>query len=296
MLMLATALGLAGCHAPDLATFNTSRLAQTQAGAWENGQLRIHTLVDSDDKRKLFQSLVQQQELVSELTGLQFSGTERPIDVYLFRDLPTMQEFTRQSAPTLANRRAFFVSTPDALRIYACFSPRLAVDLRHEVTHGYLHSVAEDIPLWIDEGLAEFFEVDQCGDEGQSDRNGERGSPDLKKLPQINAPHVQMLVAAMADGSWQPSLQRLEAMVDPMELTQLDYAECWLWTHYLASSESGRKLVRQKFDAMQSVLSSKPRWTDSVAAWESEHHKTVGDHLQSLEQVPNAQSSQFSQR
>ncbi|GIT30210.1 MAG: hypothetical protein Ct9H300mP1_22560 [Planctomycetaceae bacterium] len=32
-------------------------------------------------------------------------------------------------------------------------------DLRHEFTHGVLHSSLKRVPLWLDEGLAEYFEV-----------------------------------------------------------------------------------------------------------------------------------------
>ena len=36
---------------------------------------------------------------------------------------------------------------------------RLEEDLRHEATHALLHVAVGDLPLWLDEGLAEYFEV-----------------------------------------------------------------------------------------------------------------------------------------
>ena len=34
-----------------------------------------------------------------------------------------------------------------------------ADDLRHEMTHAYLHAVVPNVPLWLDEGLAKYFEL-----------------------------------------------------------------------------------------------------------------------------------------
>ena len=45
------------------------------------------------------------------------------------------------------------------LVVYAQGGDRLADDLRHEMTHAYLHSVVPDVPLWLDEGLAKYFEL-----------------------------------------------------------------------------------------------------------------------------------------
>ena len=38
----------------------------------------------------------------------------------------------------------------------------LAVDLRHETTHAVLHGLLPMVPLWLDEGLAEYFEAPEA--------------------------------------------------------------------------------------------------------------------------------------
>ena len=43
--------------------------------------------------------------------------------------------------------------------VYTYWGNRIQQDLRHELTHAILHSVLKDVPLWLDEGLAEYFEV-----------------------------------------------------------------------------------------------------------------------------------------
>ena len=49
---------------------------------------------------------------------------------------PLLQSFSAISQP-----RAFFVESDTRLNIYAYWGDRVAEDLRHEVTHGYLHAM-----------------------------------------------------------------------------------------------------------------------------------------------------------
>src|SRR5947199_3220316 len=71
----------------------------------------------------------------------------------------------RTRYPDLPKRRAFFVAQPrtvggtDDLLVYTFWGDRVRQDLRHELTHALLHCVLKDVPLWLDEGLAEYFEV-----------------------------------------------------------------------------------------------------------------------------------------
>ena len=70
-----------------------------------------------------------------------------------------VRSFFRDRYPDFPKRRAFFVETDTQLAVYAQWGDRVAEDLRHEVAHGYLHAIVPSIPLWLDEGLAEYFEV-----------------------------------------------------------------------------------------------------------------------------------------
>jgi len=103
---------------------------------------------------------------------------------------------------------------------------RIAEDLRHEVAHGYLHASVPNLPLWLDEGLAEYFEV----------HRGQRG---------LNQPHVDLLLARLDDADWQPNLTRLERLTDVSGMTQLDYAESWAWVHWMLETAPQRKTALQ---------------------------------------------------
>ena len=77
---------------------------------------------------------------------------------------------------------------------------------------------AADLPLWLDEGLAEYFEV-------EDGRNLEH----LAKLPDD-----------LANG-WAPDLKRLESFKDVRRMTPRDYRESWAWVHYcLNGSNQGK--------------------------------------------------------
>ena len=95
-------------------------------------------------------------------------------------------------------------------------------DLRHEVAHGYLHAVAPGLPLWLDEGLAEYFEVP-------------RG------LGGLNRPHVDLLSDMAEHDGWQPNLVRLEKLTDAAQMDQRDYAESWAWVYFMLHSPPERR-------------------------------------------------------
>ena len=61
--------------------------------------------------------------------------------------------------PRVPYRRALFVKSGSRGRVFAYEHEDLAVDVRHESTHALLHASLPMVPLWLDEGLAEYFEV-----------------------------------------------------------------------------------------------------------------------------------------
>ena len=61
--------------------------------------------------------------------------------------------------PDIPYRRALFIKEHGLAGLYAYRHADLAVDLRHECTHAMLHASLPYVPLWLDEGLAEYFEA-----------------------------------------------------------------------------------------------------------------------------------------
>jgi hypothetical protein len=182
---------------------------------------------------RLLEELRVLRTTVSTKLGLPIS--DEPIHVYLFSTADKFEAFFRTHHPNLPRRRAFFVETDTRLSVYAYWGDRVAEDLRHEVVHGYLHAVVPNLPLWLDEGLAEYFEVP-------------RG------MAGLNRPHVQQLIARGVD--WRPDLVRLEQLKTTEEMTQADYAESWAWVHMLLESTPERREVLRNY--LQGLMQSAP--------------------------------------
>ena len=149
----------------------------------------------------------------------------RPVVVYLFRDQQRYADFMQSRHPTLPPRRAFFIGTTTELAVYAFYGEKTSEDLRHEYTHGLLHASLKTVPLWLDEGLAEYFE-----------------SP-ANTPGHLNGEHVARLSSALQNG-WKPDLARLEKLEDVSEMQRADYQEAWAWIHFfLHGSEDGRGVL-----------------------------------------------------
>ena len=150
---------------------------------------------------------------VRETLGLKVDPGEHPVEIYILDDRKSFDHFLTFYYPDLPHRRAFFLANGDQRVVYTFFGDRLEEDIRHEATHALLHFAIGDIPLWLDEGLAEYFE-------GPSERKG------------LNPEHVARLPGDIAAG-WTPDLARLESLKSVRQMTPRDYRESWAWVHYL---------------------------------------------------------------
>jgi hypothetical protein len=180
------------------------------------GQLVIHGDVPLAEYRRLFDELTAQRDEIFRRLGL--SSSRKLIDVYLFDGEERFEEFMRLHHPEFPNRRAFFLETDARFTVYAQLGDRMADDLRHEVSHAYLHSVVPEIPLWLDEGLAKYFEVP-------------------RKKHGLNRPLLDRFQHLAQNGHWQPNLRRLEKFSSTYNMTQDDYVEAWAWVHFLLEAE-----------------------------------------------------------
>jgi hypothetical protein len=149
---------------------------------------------------------------------LQLPPSGVTVQVYLFEDKERYERFMQLRHPDLPKRRAFFVVQPrriggaEDLSVYTYWGDRIQQDLRHELTHALLHCALKDVPLWLDEGLAEFFEVPP----------GWNG---------INLQHTEQL-----RGQAKFDLDRLELLSDVRQMNPSEYREAWAWTHLMLRS------------------------------------------------------------
>jgi len=190
------------------------------------GQLVFHSDFELPRDHRLVRDLVAERDDICGMLSLPVS--DERIDVHLYHDAETYRRMLARHFPSVPSRRAFFLKTDTRLAVYAHWSDRVAEDLRHEVAHGYLHAVVPDLPLWLDEGLAEFFEVPR----------GQNG---------LNRPHLDLLCDMKAHNGWEPDLGRLERLTDASQMDQRDYAEAWAWAYFLLQSSPERRELLTRY-------------------------------------------------
>ena len=223
-------------------------------------QLVIHCDFEVPARHRLLDELsARREDLRRELA---YASSDEPIHVYLFEDADRFHEFVREERPDFPNRRAFFVETDTRLEVYAHWGGYVGEDLRHEVTHAYLHSVLPSIPLWLDEGLAEYFEVPR----GRQGLNRDHLSRVVAK-PAVGEGGVVVTPVNPRDALYRtPDLTRLESLHSDQFLPQDDYAECWAWVHFLLQSTPEAKLLLREYlyrlhvDGSTVPLSSRMAW------------------------------------
>lgn len=189
---------------------------------FRKGALIFHSDAEVSENHPLFLELASFPEEVCRV--LELPVTDKPIHIYLFKDRLAFETYIHVEFKDIPSRRALFVKRPgttlqrqETLQVLAFWGDRVQDDLRHELTHATLNGVLQELPLWLDEGLAMYFEVGVAA-QGKHQRV-------------LNA-----LEPALNEGSWKCDLQRLEGLKDVSQMGLADYQEVWAWVHYLMHS------------------------------------------------------------
>ncbi len=149
------------------------------------------------------------------------------IELCLFKDETSYIRFLKDVLPKAPlDRRALYVKDggkPGVLLVQR--TKDFEIDLRHEMTHAIIHASIANVPIWLDEGLAKYFEPVP---EERSAKN-----PYLKTV-RWNAKFGAV-----------PSLARLEKLEDIGEMGSREYRDSWSWVHFLIhhSPQSHRLLA-----------------------------------------------------
>ncbi len=173
--------------------------------------------------------------LVTELTGLRkdleqtlrLPPSREPIHLFLFAEKETYQEYLRIHFPKAPDRRALFIKARGPGMVFAHCGTDFEIDVRHECTHAVLHAALPDLPLWLDEGLAEYFEV-----AAENRRDGNSHATAVKGLAKLGE---------------LPRLEELESLTEINQLGRREYREAWAWTHFCLEGPAAAKQELQNF-------------------------------------------------
>jgi len=163
------------------------------------------------DLTSLFQEL-SALELELQRT-LAVPAAAQTVDVFLLEDKPAHQRVLAEFFPRVPYRRALYVQRGGRGSVYAYRHSEVAVDLRHECTHALLHTNLAMVPLWLDEGLAEYFEM---------------------PAPQraFDHPHLKKLRWNLRFGMI-PNVESMEAFEDLSDMGGAEYRFAWAWVHFM---------------------------------------------------------------
>jgi hypothetical protein len=255
-------LGWAGCAALDRGQTLVPTKHQVRTGpfiVYSNAPM-------SEDPPAVRYLQALERDIAREL-GLHPAVDETPVEIYVLDNRPDFDHFLKFYYPELPPRRAFFLAKGTQRVVYTYASPRLEEDLRHEATHALLRGAFGDLPLWLDEGLAEYFETDL-------------GRPDVA-LPRLDS------IAADFRGHWSPNLERLESLTDIRQMTQRDYREAWGWVHLMLNGPEPGKAILVRYLSQADRAETKARLRPRLAEAKIEEDRLV-KHLKALQTGPVA--------
>ena len=175
------------------------------------GPYLIRTEFALRDVQGLVDDLGDLQTDIERQLGLKCEPNE--IQIHLFRTKGNYKNFLDKRIRDGSKRQALFVQGTDAGRVYAYWHSGMDTDVRHETTHALLHTALPYVPMWLDEGFAEYFEVSP----GQREKKN---------------PHHGELKRAIW-GGWRPELERLEAIKKFEEMSKQDYRDAWGAIHFI---------------------------------------------------------------
>lgn len=171
------------------------------------------------------------------------SSSGELVQIVLFASRSNYLTYLDSAVPASRHRRAVFVRKGSLTTIYCYRSETTMTDLRHEMTHAVLHQHLQFLPLWMDEGLAEYFEEEPNGRPHSSRTKGIRWK---------------------SAAGWTPDLSRLEKISAADDMDTSDYRDSWAMCSFLINeSDDSRTLLR---DYLQQIHDGKapPRFSVSL--------------------------------
>lgn len=127
---------------------------------------RFYSTVPIDHLQPQIDRLISLPEEIQTKLGMAFATTPfhaTPIHVIVLADQQEFESYVQRHYPGLKSSRAMFIRDRGPGVVLTWWHPQWLMDSRHEVTHAFLHSRNIAIPLWLDEGLAEYFEHNGLG-------------------------------------------------------------------------------------------------------------------------------------
>lgn len=212
-----------------------------------------HTLIEEHSLRAELSQL--HASLQAELGVPALSQTAK---VFVLRDAAAYRAFLRKVPGVRPTYRVgLFLKRGGVPHIFTYRHAELRETLRHEFTHCVLNDAHPGLPIWLDEGLAEFYERPQ--------QDGEQ-------------PRYRKLLKRQSTWFWKPKPARLASWKRMSDMQLREYAEAWSWVYLLRRRVvNGNDVLRDYLGALRNgkqpgdLADYLPRIIhEATSAWEHE--------------------------
>lgn len=238
------------------AVFNVERI---HAAQWpvqaRRGQMELfaeHALPTA----AIFDTLTSVQAEMQSALGLKAEGMA--VQIIVFKSFRSYRSYLSSRIPSAVNRQAIFYQDSRVSQVYVVDHKEMQTDLRHEFAHAVLHHTLPYVPLWVDEGVAEFME------EQPSQR--------------LRSNRLSAMRWKCRTG-WSPRLTSLEAIRSAAEMTNGDYENSWAWVHFLLNHSGQSRAVFRGYLSAVSAGEAAGRFSEWTAERAPELQGKVGSYF-----------------
>ena len=235
------------------------------------GAVRYHADYSLEKEYVILRELSNIQKDLSQYLAI--PHPKETIEVFFFQSQYSYKRFLAKElheAPFDREALYFKQSAPGMVLIYQ--KPDMTEDLRHEMTHAFLHASLPYVPLWLDEGLAEYFEKPR------------------ETRARIN-PYFSSISRKIMFGQV-PSLTRLEKMRYFDQMGVNEYCEAWSWVHFLIHhsrethqllasymrllAEQGERTPPLDLYLGKTIPETKKSYLDHFRNWKNRQESSIG--------------------
>ncbi len=190
------------------------------------------------------------QNLQKDLTDyLGIPESKEKVVVCLFSRREAYTSFLQRNCPQApSNRPALYIKDNGPGYVFLQKDDKLILNLRHEMTHALLNSTHKNIPIWLDEGLAKYFETPA----GQRGHENPFLEPVTDRAGSVFTPV--------------PSLPTLERLKGVNEMGPTQYRNAWAWIHFLIHYSPRTQQILSRY--LQSLETEKQAGIDTKQAAE----------------------------
>ena len=140
-------------------TFNTpAKLVSSWPASWSDGWLQVHTTTTDSQLPEWTHRLTTLPIEIEQALAIKLANAN--IRLVVLANETEFDHYLKKNFPGLPKRRALFVQNRGPGLVLTYMHSDWLTDARHECTHALLHASGIKLPLWLDEGLAEYFEVE----------------------------------------------------------------------------------------------------------------------------------------